>query len=129
MRLTFPHHNRFDLMGLHAALLASSIPGITGVSTDYDTLHVELPTRDEVQPEELAAIEQMVLAAVGSPCWDEVRRQRVPLLLEADWRIRRAEDQGADTAFLRAYRQALRDVTTQPDPSNVAWPAAPWRIV
>lgn len=129
MRLTFPNHTRFDLMGLHAALQASSIPGITGITTDYDQLYVELPTRETVTDEELAAIEQLVAVHVAIPSWDEVRRKRTPLLAEADWRIQRAEDQGADAAPLRAYRQALRDVTTQPDPQNVTWPAAPWRTV
>lgn len=129
MRLSFPNHTRFDVMGLHAALMASSIPGITGVSTDYDQLYVELPTRERVTEAELAAIEQMVLHCVGLPSWDEVRRKRAPLLAEADWRIQRAEDQGEDVAPLRAYRQALRDMTTQPDPQNVTWPAAPWRTV
>lgn len=129
MRLSFPNHTRFDVMGLHAALMASSIPGITGVSTDYDQLYVELPTRERVTEAELAAIEQMVLHCVGLPSWDEVRRKRAPLLAEADWRIQRAEDQGEDVAPLRAYRQALRDMTTQPDPNDVTWPAAPWRTV
>lgn len=127
MRLAFPNTTRFDLLGLHAALAASSIPGIAGVSTDYDQLYVELPTRDAVTDAELAAIEQLVTVHVAIPSWDEVRRQRAPLLLEADWRIQRAEDQGEDAAPFRAYRQALRDVTTQPDPHNVTWPAAPWR--
>ncbi|MEB3196825.1 MAG: phage tail assembly chaperone [Candidatus Sericytochromatia bacterium] len=129
MRLSFPNTARFDLMALHAALAASSIPGITGISTDYDQLFVELPTRDDVTDEELAAIEQLVAVHAAIPSWDEVRRKRVHLLLEADWRIQRAEDLGEDTAPLRAYRQALRDVTTQPDPHNVTWPAAPWRTV
>lgn len=127
MRLTFPNHTRFDLMGLHAALAASSIPGITGVSTDYDQLYVELPTRERVTDDELAAIERMVARCVGVPSWDEVRRKRATLLAEADWRIQRAEDQGEDVAPLRAYRQALRDLTTQPDPNHVTWPEQPWR--
>lgn len=127
MRLAFPNTTRFDLMGLHAALAATNISGVTGVSTDYDQLYVELPTRDSVTEAELAAIEQLVTTHVALPSWDDVRRKRSPLLLEADWRIQRAEDQGADVAQLRAYRQALRDVTTQPDPNNVTWPAVPWR--
>lgn len=129
MRLSFPNTARFDLMSLHAALAASSIPGITGISTDYDQLYVELPTRDTVSDAELAAIEQLVAVHVAVPSWDEVRRKRVPMLASADWRIQRAEDQGEDVTPLRAYRQALRDVTTQPDPNDVTWPAAPWRTV
>jgi hypothetical protein len=129
MRLSFPLPQRSDLLALHAALVATNVPGITGVSADYDVLHVELPMRDAVTEAELAAVEQLVAAHVAAPSWEDVRRQRAPLLLEVDWRIQRAEDQGADTAPLRAYRQALRDVTTQPDPDNVEWPTKPWRTV
>lgn len=58
--------------------------------------------------------------------WDRVRAERQPLLDEADWRICRAEDENADTIQLRAYRQALRDVTDQENPEAVVWPLKPW---
>lgn len=126
MRLSFQNQTRFDVMGLHAALMASSIPGITGVSTDYDQIYIELPTRDRVTDDELAAIEQMVARSIGVPSWDEVRRKRAPLLAEADWRIQMAEDTGARQEELRAYRQALRDITKQSNPDEAVWPQKPW---
>ena len=55
----------------------------------------------------------------------EIRKQREPLLKEADVLIYKAEDLGQDTAALRTYRQALRDVTEQEDMANVVWPVKP----
>ena len=127
MRMSFPCESRVDLYAVHSAVMSANIPGVTGVSRDYDVLHVEIPFRDALTDAEAQAIEQMIEAHKAIPSWDEVRRARQPLLLEADWRIERALDLGDDAAELRAYRQTLRDVTKQPDPHNVAWPAKPWR--
>jgi hypothetical protein len=58
--------------------------------------------------------------------WTAIRAEREPLLVEADHKYNHARDNGLDTSAISAYRQALRDITTQPDPANVAWPARPW---
>ena len=43
-----------------------------------------------------------------------------------DWAVLRAADQGEPVSpEWLAYRQALRDVTAQADPLNIAWPVAP----
>ena len=59
--------------------------------------------------------------------WQEVRDTRAPLLLSADHLVNTARDN--DQTDLekeaRAYRQALRDITKQTDPLNIAWPAKP----
>lgn len=56
----------------------------------------------------------------------QARFQRAKLLIEADTLINIAEDAGADTKALRAYRQALRDVPQQKGfPKNITWPAKP----
>lgn len=57
----------------------------------------------------------------------EIRKQRAPLLAQADIAINKAMDKGEDVALLRAYRQALRDITTTfaGDLANVAWPVKP----
>ena len=129
MRLSFKNTSRFDLMGLHAALMASSIFGITGVSADADNVYVELPTRDKVTEEEFSAIESLVAANSSFKSWEDARKKRVSLLKEADWRIERADDNGLDSSPMRAYRQALRDITKQSDPDNVVWPVKPWESV
>lgn len=58
--------------------------------------------------------------------WALVKVQRDQLLTQTDWRVIRAVDQGIplDEAW-KTYRQALRDVTTQPDPFNITWPEPP----
>jgi Phage tail assembly chaperone protein len=57
----------------------------------------------------------------------EIRKQRGPLLVEADIAINKALDKGEDTTALRVYRQALRDITTTfaGDLANVTWPVKP----
>ena len=57
--------------------------------------------------------------------WNEVRETRKPLLATADVEINKLIDAGASTALWSAYRQALRDITLQADPFNVAWPTPP----
>ena len=56
--------------------------------------------------------------------WPVVRRQRDTLLAQSDWT--QLPDVPLETKETWAtYRQALRDVTLQPDPFNVVWPVTP----
>jgi hypothetical protein len=57
----------------------------------------------------------------------EIRKQREPLLTQADFAINKAIDKGEDATHLRVYRQALRDITTTfvNDLVNVSWPVKP----
>ncbi|MBB6578942.1 hypothetical protein HNP33_003047 [Comamonas odontotermitis] len=58
--------------------------------------------------------------------WAQVRYKRDQLIAATDWRIFAAAEAGAPLAKeWQAYRQALRDVTTQKDPAAVVWPVAP----
>lgn len=57
--------------------------------------------------------------------WYEIRVKRTPLLAEADILVNKAADQGIDVTPFREYRQALRDITDQPDPRTVKWPEKP----
>lgn len=131
MRQTFPLPGRFDIDGLHAHLGALALPGLNGHSQDIGSgmLHFEFPDRDEegepLTAGELAQMDALVASYVFKPSWQPVRETRAPLLEAADHAINKAEDQGQDTAALRAYRQALRDVTKQADPENVIWPSPP----
>lgn len=55
-----------------------------------------------------------------------IRAERNARIAEADIAINKAEDAGQDTAALRAYRQALRDVPQQPGfPEAILWPELP----
>lgn len=59
--------------------------------------------------------------------WQAIRTQRNRLLSVTDWRVTRAAEPGQpplEQAWVD-YRQALRDVTLQPDPDNIVWPSLP----
>lgn len=53
------------------------------------------------------------------------RSKRIRLFEEADIEIYKLEDSGADSSAWRTYRQALRDITKQSNPSNLTWPTKP----
>lgn len=58
--------------------------------------------------------------------WVEVRQIRDAKLVASDWSV--LPDVPMDTAKRgewAAYRQALRDITAQPDPFNIVWPTPP----
>lgn len=56
--------------------------------------------------------------------WDAVRARRTSLLVACDWT--QFPDVPAQTRQAwTAYRQALRDITTAPNPEAVIWPPAP----
>jgi hypothetical protein len=61
--------------------------------------------------------------AVVAEQWSLVRRRRNGLLLECDWT--QLADSPADKATWASYRQALRDITEQQDPFDIAWPTPP----
>lgn len=57
--------------------------------------------------------------------WESVRRQRDVLLNKSDWsEIPTAQNSLSEQekqAYAQ-YRQALRDITDAPDPTNIVWP-------
>ena len=55
--------------------------------------------------------------------WIVIRAERNALLVASDWT--QVADAPVDAAAWAVYRQALRDITTQPDPFNVVWPPTP----
>ena len=61
-------------------------------------------------------------AKVGAQ-WDVIRAERNKLLADCDWT--QLPDASADVAAWAAYRQALRDITSQANPFEVVWPTAP----
>lgn len=54
--------------------------------------------------------------------WKAVRVKRDELLAATDWW---ASSDLTMSAERTAYRQALRDITTQSDPQNITWPEKP----
>lgn len=55
--------------------------------------------------------------------WRQVRSERDRLLKNTDWT--QVPDAPVDQVQWALYRQALRDITKQPDPFNIEWPVAP----
>ncbi len=57
---------------------------------------------------------------------DAIRAYRAPLLIEADYLVNIALDNGVDIAPYRQYRQQLRDITqTYQTLKDVVWPQKP----
>lgn len=57
--------------------------------------------------------------------WDSIRIERAKRLRESDWTCSITDYTVPDKDKWITYRQALRDITTQPDPFAIQWPKAP----
>lgn len=67
-----------------------------------------------------------VAAAKAEEQWSVVRIERNQLIANTDWtQLPDAALANTETANWASYRQALRDITTQSDPFNIAWPMLP----
>jgi len=55
--------------------------------------------------------------------WIIIRDRRTALLVSSDWT--QVADAPVDAAAWAVYRQALRDITTQPNPFDIEWPSTP----
>tara|TARA_B100001989_G_scaffold61970_1_gene41661 strand:- start:455 stop:715 length:261 start_codon:yes stop_codon:yes gene_type:complete len=74
--------------------------------------------------EEIAALEASRPTAeeILADKWADIRRVRNSKLADTDWRA--SSDLTLSDEW-KTYRQALRDVPTQSDPDNIAWPTEP----
>lgn len=58
--------------------------------------------------------------------WRDIRAERERRLAATDWRVAMATERGEPVPpQWREYRQALRDITEQPNPAAIVWPRAP----
>lgn len=58
--------------------------------------------------------------------WQATRAERNRRLTASDWIVARSAEAGQPVpAAWQAYRQALRDITEQPDPLQITWPTPP----
>lgn len=55
--------------------------------------------------------------------WANIREDRNRKLADCDWT--QLPDAPVNAEEWTSYRQALRDITTQPDPFNIVWPQEP----
>ena len=89
-----------------------NVPHKSFVDVDNLTMPTEQEINDKIA--ELDAAEPMRL----------LREERDERLLETDW-TQNADVPNSTKTKWQAYRQALRDITTQSDPFNVTWPTEP----
>lgn len=58
--------------------------------------------------------------------WSIIRSERNNLLARTDWWVTKAAETGTTISpEQHAYRQALREITTQANPLNIIWPTKP----
>lgn len=82
------------------------------------------PAEESTSPELSSAdIDAVYKDALIWVSWRNVRITRDQLLKQCDWT--QVPDAPVDQEAWKAYRQALRDITSQPDPFNISWPLAP----
>lgn len=63
------------------------------------------------------------IGSLAETQWSNIRAERHAKLIASDWT--QLPDAPVDAAAWASYRQELRDITSQPDPFNIVWPAAP----
>lgn len=102
--------------------------GFVDVATQYHDIALNVPVNKPPRPGEgydfnyvSKQWEQNLGAKVALN-----RVERDQLLARTDWRVIKASESGVpvDPAW-SAYRQALRDVPSQPDQFNIVWPQPP----
>lgn len=64
-----------------------------------------------------------VVLSVAEEKWVEIRQERNRYLVACDWT--QLPDAPVDATAWAEYRQALRDITLQPNPFNIVWPEEP----
>lgn len=85
---------------------------------------VEMPPRPSEHHQFNYTTKQWVDPRTAETEWPLVRAKRNQLLTQSDWT--QLPDVPISTKEAWAiYRQALRDVTLQPDPFNITWPTPP----
>ena len=87
-----------------------------------DSLFLAVP--DTPVPEGTLDVTFTVQARDAEVVWPTIRARRDVLLAQSDW-TQLPDVPLATKAAWADYRQALRDITAQPDPTNINWPVAP----
>ncbi|WP_159913011.1 tail fiber assembly protein [Pantoea sp. 18069] len=85
---------------------------------------VDLPVKPGAHHDFDYSAKQWIFNAESA--WAAIRLRRDQLMSASDWRVARATERSEllDQQW-KSYRQALRDITEQPDPSNIQWPVEP----
>ncbi len=93
---------------------------------NYEIVDIFADTTVEGVTTTKAQHEEAFMAARNATQWTAIRSDRDNRLKETDWvSIRAADTATPMSAEWAAYRQALRDITTQTDPFSITWPIKP----
>tara|TARA_Y100000310_G_C20484842_1_gene716397 strand:+ start:589 stop:939 length:351 start_codon:yes stop_codon:yes gene_type:complete len=93
-----------------------------GNVTNEDDYNSNVVFLDESQKPSWSAVQ----SSLPSQQWKEIRSMRNFKLSNSDWtQLQDVPIVEAKLGEWQVYRQGLRDITTQPDPSNITWPVAP----
>ena len=127
-RSLFPHTS-FGSNGPSDEFLTDNSAKRVNVFRPYDRATQKLVACDPVIEGDwvytvaVEALTQDEIDARNDAQWVVVRADRDKRLAESDWT--QLPDSSAVSADWTTYRQALRDITTQTDPFNIAWPSKP----
>ncbi len=115
----------WDTLAAPADPVSQRVDVATGVLVDYQP-----PMPDDRGGELSWAWDEIARRWVSTQTpayyWRVVRTERNRRLSETDYMVLRAQEQGGAVPLAwRQYRQALRDITTQPDPTSITWPVRP----
>ena len=109
--------------GLHDHL-SRRVDLTTGQVVDYQP-----PAPPDTEHETFAwdaSIKRWVGTPTSAAHWRFVRAERDRRLSACDWVVARASERGEPVPLdWTVYRQALRDITDQPDPLAIRWPEPP----
>ena len=107
----------FNSVGIGSTTILPSQNGIgySGIST-VGTAYT-MPTQSD--------LETKVNVKLNNERWDIIRKERNRELSETDWIVTKSNEAGdVIPVEWKAYRQSLRDITTQ-DINNITWPTKP----
>ena len=107
----------FNSVGIGSTTILPSQTGIgySGIST-VGTAYT-MPTQSD--------LETKVNVKLNNERWDLIRKERNRKLSETDWIVTKLYELGDPVPIeWKAYRQSLRDITTQ-DINNITWPTKP----
>jgi hypothetical protein len=125
-KLEYSVDGLLDMIAISSAIKSTNIPQFGSVCMLEGKLLVLAKDGVGFSVEQVEAIGEIIDAHRATFDWILVRSERELLFAEADWRIRRALDEGEDATQLIEYRRALRDITKQESPDTVVWPTKPW---
>jgi hypothetical protein len=83
----------------------------------------ELENKQWVERWQIADLNKQEYAEKVLLEWKDIRALRSKMLSECDWT--QISDSPVNDSDWHPYRQALRDITLQPDPFNIVWPEPP----